>query len=235
MKDVVIIPTYNERGNVSDLIKKIHNTCPDLYVLVVDDNSSDGTGNEVENLIKSNDKVALFRRPKKTGLGDAHKSALLILMGDKTIRNIITMDADGSHNPSDLPKILKAAESFDLVIGSRYVKGGGVMSWVFWRRFLSKMGNIYAGILTGLPIRDLTAGFVCVRHEILNKINLHSIGSGGYAYQIEFKYQALKRARASFLEVPIIFLPRLSGLSKISLRIIIEGIKLPLKIRFLNR
>lgn len=233
MKDTIIIPTYNERENISPLVKEIFDLLPDTHILVVDDSSPDGTAEVVKSLMVHYANLSLHIRKTKEGLGAAYKDVLKKLAGDGTIRNITTMDADGSHSPDYLPLLLKESVRYDLVIGSRYIKGGGVENWEPWRYMLSKYGNIYARMLTGLPVQDLTAGFVCFKRDLLDKIDLDAIGSGGYAYQIEFKFHCVKQG-ATIKEIPIIFKNRREGESKMSNHIIREGLKTPLKLFFLR-
>lgn len=232
MKDIVILPTYNEKTNIAQLIGEIFSFVPTVYIMVVDDNSPDGTARVVRKLMLQYPQLSIINRAKKEGLGAAYKDTLSRLTLDSDIRSITTMDADGSHQPKYLPEFLKHIEKYDLIIGSRYVKGGGVEGWEKWRLLLSQGGNIYSRLLTGLPIRDQTAGFVCFRHQLIKKMDFLKISSAGYAYQIEFKFYCLSKLQASYLEVPIIFNQRRGGESKISNQIIIEGLKTPLKIFF---
>lgn len=234
MKDIILIPTYNERENIKILVPRIFSILPDVFIKVIDDNSPDGTAAAVEELMKSLSNLSILRRAKKEGLGEAYKDAIKRIVGDKSIRSITSMDADGSHDPSCLPEFFKNLSRYDVVIGSRYIKGGGVEKWELWRQFLSKSGNLYSQVLTGLSVRDLTAGFMCMRREILEKVDFSELGPAGYAYLIELKYYLIKKLEARFLEVPIIFKSRREGESKISHQIIREGLMTPLKI-FLKR
>lgn len=230
--DVIVIPTYNERDTIAPLVREIHTLLPDIFILVVDDNSPDKTHEVVEELKRDIPTLELLLRKSKTGLGDAYKEALKLLAGQETVRYIITMDADGSHQPEAIPKLLTAMDKGDVAIGSRYMShtDAGVIDWNLWRRMLSRVGNIYSRLLTSVPVHDLTAGFICMKREIINRIDLNSISSSGYAYQIEFKTAAYRKAKATFVEVPILFYPRRAGNSKITWRIIFEGIWTPLKL-----
>ncbi|PIV50749.1 dolichyl-phosphate beta-D-mannosyltransferase [Candidatus Falkowbacteria bacterium CG_4_8_14_3_um_filter_36_11] len=174
--------------------------------------------------------LSILERKKKTGLGDAYKKAIKEAIKNKDLRSIITMDADGSHSPQYLGEMLDNINNYDVVIGSRYIKGGGVENWEVWRRNLSKFGNLYANALTGIKISDLTSGFVCYKRDILEKVDFSKIDSSGYAYQIEMKYYLVNNLKVKYKEVPIIFKNRREGESKISNQIITEGIVAPLKL-----
>jgi dolichol-phosphate mannosyltransferase len=231
MKDVIIMPTYNERINVSSVIPQIFQIIPDINIFIVDDSSPDGTAKEVKALMNKFSNLSIKIRKNKDGYGEAMKDAILEKIKDNEVRSIITMDADGSHDPVYLPAIVEAIKKNDLVIGSRYVKGGGVENWKVWRKYLSKYGNIYTRMLTGLVIHDCTAGFNCFRREILLNIDFSKINSNGYSFLIELKYNLVKMTKnIRIKEVPIIFKERRVGVSKISKQIIFEGIKTPIKI-----
>lgn len=232
--DIILIPTYNERDNIEILIREIFALLPSISILVIDDNSPDGTAEVVRQLTKEFPLLELSNRPKKTGLGEAYKEALRLVVKREEVRHIITMDADGSHRPEAISNLIEKMNAYDLAIGSRYVKGNpaGSVAWNIWRRILSRAGNIYAKILTGAQIHDLTSGFICLKKETVNSMNLENISSTGYAYQIEFKLAAIRQAKARTIEVPITFYPRRSGDSKITLGIIFEGIFAPIKLFF---
>jgi dolichol-phosphate mannosyltransferase len=229
MKDFIVIPTYNERENIQSIIDAIFKVTPWVYVLVVDDNSPDGTGKMVEKLMQTRPKLSILKREKKEGLGKAYINAFKKILEDDRARTIITMDADFSHDPVYLPVFLEKRNDYDLVSGSRNVSGGGTEGWELWRRLLSRGGNFYARILTGLPIKDCTGGFNAISAEYLRKINLDSIDSSGYAFVIEMKY-LLHKAGARIYEHPIIFRNRRGGESKISGHIVGEGVLAPWKI-----
>lgn len=234
MRQVVLLPTYNERENVQTIIPEICRALPLAHVLVIDDNSPDGTGSVVESVMKTNERLHILKRPGKQGLGLAYKHAIAEVLKDPELESVITMDADGSHDPSYLPAMVAGLEDNGIVVGSRYVKGGGIENWELWRYMLSKYGNIYASLLTGTGINDLTAGFVAVTAEVLRNMRFDELSASGYAYQIEFKFHATKYAKAKALEVPIHFKSRREGESKISHHIVREGLKTPLRL-FLRR
>jgi len=229
--NIVVIPTYNERENIDALIKEIFSVVPEIHILVVDDNSPDGTAAAVEELMKKYPNLSLLKRPVKNGLGRAYIEAFKKLLTDFETENIITMDADFSHNPKYLPEMLEAAKERDLVIGSRYVKGGGITHWEFWRRSLSRGGNFYVRMILGRKILDWSSGFNCVKVSILRNIDLNKIGFSGYAFLSSLKYFLVK-AGARAKEIPIIFEERRGGKSKISGNIIREGILAPWKLLF---
>ncbi len=230
MNVTVLIPTYNERENIQIIIPKIFKCVPEVQILVIDDNSPDGTAEVVEQMMENERRLKLFRREKKEGLGIAYKDAMSWLKTDASVTHMITMDADCSHDPMHLPALLSALETHGLVIGSRYTERGGIENWDQWRFLLSKYGNIYAKFLTGLPVRDLTAGFVGFEKSLLDAMRFDELSASGYAFQIEFKYHAAKYGKAKILEVPIIFRERREGESKISGHVVREGLLTPLKI-----
>lgn len=223
------MPTYNERENVKILIPRIFSLLPQINILIIDDNSPDGTASAVKSMMRQYPNLSILERLQKTGLGDAYKDAIRKVIVDQEIRAVVTMDADGSHDPVYLAELLAKIQDNDLVIGSRYVPGGGVENWEFWRKMLSRFGNLYSKILVGIGINDLTAGFYCLRRELLEKVDFDEISSVGYAYQIELKFHCVRLLKARVLEVPIIFKSRFGGESKMSEQIIREGIKTPLK------
>ena len=228
-RDVIIIPTYNEKDGITKILQTTNRLYPDMEIWVVDDNSPDGTAGIVSKISESNPNIKLISRKSKTGLGDAYKETLAKIQKINDIRFVVTMDADGSHNPLDIKKLIEALEKNDLSIGSRYVKGGGVKGWGFLRNLISRGGNLYARIITGSPVRDATAGFVAFRKTMLDRFDVLSISSSGYSYQIEFKNKILE-VGGRFCEVPIIFTDREDGQSKMSGRIVIEGMFAPWKI-----
>lgn len=228
--DVVVVPTYNEKDNIKNLVLAIFKVAPEIHILVVDDNSPDKTAAVVKSLQSEYPNLSLLERPRKEGLGRAYLDAFRLILKNNSAERVIMMDADFSHDPRYLPELLEAAKDFDVVMGSRYVWGGGTVGWEFWRRFLSKFGNVYSRLVTGMPVFDCTGGFNLVKTDFLRKIDLSSVAMSGYAFQIELKY-LLWRAGARFKEVPIIFKNRLSGESKISSHIIREGVLAPWKIK----
>jgi dolichol-phosphate mannosyltransferase len=218
----VILPTYNEAENLERIVIAVLEQLPDSgRVLVVDDNSPDGTGAIADRLADSNETVSVLHRPRKEGLGPAYLAGFHVAL-DAGAQRIVEMDADFSHDPAYLPKLIGAAEHYDLVIGSRYVPGGGVTEWGPVRRFISRGGSSYARVALGLPIRDLTGGFKCFRREVLETINLDTIQARGYAFQVETTYRAI-RAGFRVVEIPIVFRDRADGTSKMSRSIVAEA------------
>jgi dolichol-phosphate mannosyltransferase len=231
MKDraCVVLPTYNERENLPAIVPAILAAAPELDVLVVDDNSPDGTGAAADALASQDPRIRVLHRERKEGLGRAYLAGFAEALA-RGYGRILEMDADFSHDPSRLPAILAASRDADLVLGSRYVEGGGTVHWGLGRRALSKGGSLYARTILGLPIRDLTGGFKCFRREVLEAIDLASVRSTGYAFQIELTYRACKRGfRVS--EVPIVFADRRVGKSKMNRRIVLEALWMVWKIR----
>jgi len=227
-KDIIIIPTYNEKENVSILIGEIFNILPEVYVVIVDDNSPDGTGKIVESLKIKFPRLRVLHRKNKDGLGKAYMHAFTEVLKNKDIRFIVMMDADLSHNPYYLKEMFKKGHEHDVIIGSRYVVGGSIEGWELWRKILSFWGNFYCRIITRMPIFDCTGGFNIIRAEMLRKLNLSELDMSGYAFIMELKY-ALFKLEARFVEVPILFKNRTGGESKISNHIISEGIRAPWK------
>jgi dolichol-phosphate mannosyltransferase len=211
----VVIPTYNEADNIPQLVDEILALDPPVNVIVVDDNSPDGTGELVDGLAAENPgRVSAIHRPAKLGLGTAHIAGFKQALGQGAER-IVSMDADFSHHPRHIPSMLAKADEADLVIGSRYVKGGGTRYCTWKRRTLSLGANLFAKIMLGLPARDCTAGFRCYHREVLESIDLDDIFSDGYSFLIEMLYRTKKQGW-SVAEVPIVFEDRRHGVSKIS-------------------
>jgi len=232
-KAFIIIPTYNEKDNIKKLVKSVLNLrIPDVEqgVIIVDDNSPDGTGAAVANLkLKmKNLKLFLLRRPKKLGLGTAYIAGFKKALSDGA-DFVITMDADFSHNPKDIPKLIKEIDGYDLVFGSRYVKGGGITGWTLDRHILSRLGNFGAKVLLGLKIKDCTTGFRCYKKEVLKKIDFANIKSDGYSYLVEMAFLAQKSG-FKIGEVPIVFQNRILGASKISRKEIFKAIQTVLRL-----
>jgi dolichol-phosphate mannosyltransferase len=219
----VILPTYNEAENLEGIVGAVlEQLSGSGRVLVVDDNSPDGTGELADRLAASNGSISVLHRSRKEGLGPAYLAGFAVAL-DGGAQRIVEMDADFSHDPTYLPKLIGAADHFDLVIGSRYVPGGGVTDWGPMRRFISRGGSSYARLALGLPIRDLTGGFKCFRREVLEAINLETIEARGYAFQVETTYRAI-RAGFRVVEIPIVFKDRADGTSKMSRSIVAEAI-----------
>jgi dolichol-phosphate mannosyltransferase len=231
MKKIVVIPTYNECENISKLISRIHEIVEDMHILVVDDNSPDGTADIVRNIILSDDRVHLIERQGKMGLGTAYCEGFSWSL-DNEFEVIMEMDADFSHDPEELPNFLNEIQDYDLVIGSRYITGVNVVNWPLSRLILSYGANLYTKFITGLPVKDATGGFKCFRAEILRKVDLSKIKSNGYGFQIEMNYRLWKRG-AKIKEIPIIFVDRANGVSKMNKKIIHEAIYLVWKLKFL--
>ena len=233
MEKIVIIPTYNEKENIAGIIRTIMDMQQGFHVLVIDDGSPDGTANIVKELQHAYpSQLFLEERKGKLGLGTAYIHGFKWAI-ERRYDFIFEMDADFSHNPADLPRLYKACkyEGADMAIGSRYVKGGGTINWPRDRILLSKGGSLYTRIITLMPIRDTTAGFVCYKREVLETINLDEIRFLGYAFQIEMKYATWKLG-FKIVEVPILFKDRKYGASKMHKGIIKEGILGVLKLRF---
>ena len=226
----VILPTYNERENLPQIVPAILAAAPDIDVLVIDDNSPDGTGALADELAARQPRLHVLHRSRKEGLGRAYLAGFAQALA-RGYGRIVEMDADFSHDPAALPGLLEASKTADLVLGSRYVAGGGTVNWGLGRRLLSKGGSLYARTILGLPIRDLTGGFKCFRRDVLESIDLESVRSSGYAFQIELTYRAVKRG-FTVREIPIVFADRRVGKSKMSRAIVAEALWMVWKIRF---
>ena len=225
---MLIIPTYNERDNIETLVGRIRNAAGNEPILFVDDNSPDGTAEEIRRIQANDPFVHLLARPGKGGYGSACRDGIKKVLRENLADYVIQSDADLSHPPELLPTMIAMLKSNAVVIGSRYVKGGGAQNWDLRRRFLSFGANLYARLFTGVPVHDMTAGFVGYRVEVLRKIDLDHIRSEGYAFLMEMKF-ALHRSGTSFREFPIIFCEREQGKSKFSRKILYEGMRFPLK------
>jgi dolichol-phosphate mannosyltransferase len=218
----VILPTYNEAENLERIVAAVlEQLPPSRRVLIVDDNSPDGTGEIAERLAAADESVGVLHRERKEGLGPAYLAGFRVAL-DGGAQRIVEMDADFSHDPAYLPALIGATENADLAIGSRYVPGGGVTDWGPMRRFISRGGSAYARVALRLPVRDLTGGFKCFRREVLEAINLETIEARGYAFQVETTYRAIK-AGFRVVEVPIVFKDRRDGTSKMSKAIVAEA------------
>jgi dolichol-phosphate mannosyltransferase len=228
---VAVVPTYNERDNIENLAGQIFSTVPAIEVLVVDDMSPDGTADVVRSLQPRFPRLRLLYRTEDRGFGPAYLAGFREVMQNPDIDAILMMDADLSHNPAHIPAMLERIATCDAVIGSRYTANGGVSGWELWRRILSKAGNRYVRAVTGMPFRDCTSGFNLIRTDLLRRLDLTGIGSSGYAFLMELKH-LMWRSGANIQEVPIIFLNRAGGESKLSGHIVTEGIKAPWLVRF---
>ena len=225
----MVIPTYNERDNIERLLAEILAQHEGIEVLVVDDNSPDGTGEAVERLTADNPRLHLLRRPGKLGLGSAYREGFRLAL-DKGADYIVEMDADFSHDPAMLPIFFEKMKDFDLVIGSRYLNGVSVVNWPLRRLMLSYFASVYTRFITGLTISDCTGGFKCFRREVLEAIYLNRIKSDGYSFQIEMNYRCVEHCfRVG--EIPIIFIDRHAGSSKMSKRIVREAILIVWKLK----
>jgi dolichol-phosphate mannosyltransferase len=230
MKTLIIIPTYNELDNLRPLLNEIFTYAPETDILIVDDNSPDGTGDLADEIHDQNAQVHVLHRPGKQGLGTAYVAGFKYSI-EYGYDAAFEMDADFSHDPRYLPDFLQAIEHADLVIGSRYIPGGDTPNWSLLRRFISGGGNIFARFMLGIPVHDCTAGYRCYRREVLEHIDLDTIQSQGYAFQIELAYRVMKHG-FKIVETPIIFQDRRVGKSKMSSKNIIEGFAYVLRTRF---
>lgn len=229
MKNFIILPTYNEKENICPLVDEIFSILPEINILVVDDNSPDGTAIAVEELMTKYPNLLLLKRPEKNGLGGAYIAGFKKLLADAEIKNIFMMDADFSHSPKYLPQMISHSEDYGLVTGSRYIKDGGIAEWELWRKILSACGNFYVRTLLGRHIHDWTGGFNCINADYLRKVDLDKIDLSGYAFIMGIKYFLIK-AGVNVKEIPIVFEARRGGESKLSQHIIREGIVAPWKI-----
>jgi dolichol-phosphate mannosyltransferase len=228
---LVIVPTYNERENIARLIETVLAQDPRLEILVVDDGSPDGTGAIVDEIMTVNSRVNILRRPKKMGLGTAYVAGFRWAL-ERDYSFIFEMDADFSHDPGHLPDFLRAIENADLVLGSRYRDGKvTIVNWPIDRLILSYFANVYARAVTGLPVWDTTGGFKCFRREVLESIDLSKVVSNGYAFQIEMSFRAWKRG-FRLAEIPIVFVDRTEGKSKMSKSIVREAIWMVPRLRW---
>lgn len=219
----LVLPTYNEADNIEAFTEAVRAKLPaSARILIVDDNSPDGTGEIADRLAAESETIEVLHRPRKEGLGPAYiagfKRALAAGAG-----RVLEMDSDFSHDPAYLPRLLEAGEKADLAIGSRYVAGGGVGDWSALRRAISRGGSAYARLVLGVGVRDLTGGFKCFRREVLEAIDLDSIRSRGYAFQVEMTYRAIERG-FEVVEVPIVFRERRAGTSKMDRSIVLEAV-----------
>jgi dolichol-phosphate mannosyltransferase len=229
-KILVIIPTYNELENISRLLPVVLLLNTQIEILIVDDNSPDGTGNYVENEFNQNERIHLLKRNAKMGLGTAYIAGFKYAL-QNNYDFVFEMDADFSHDPKEILNFLKEIEKCDLVLGSRYIHGVNVINWPMSRLLLSYFANLYTRLITGLPVKDATGGFKCFRIEVLKAINLDKIKSNGYAFQIEMTYKAWKKG-FRIKENSIVFTDRMKGQSKMSKKIVREAITMVWKLRF---
>ena len=218
---LLLIPTYNEVLNIGTLVNEIRSTFPELQILVIDDNSSDGTAEIIKQLIVNDNKIGLLSRPEKTGLGNAYRAGFAWGL-ERNFEYFIEMDADHSHRVSDLEKLLEQAGKYDLTIGSRWIKGGEIIGWAKHREILSRFGSGYSRILLGLKVRDCTSGFRVFSKKAIKSIDFQNIQSNGYGFQVETLYR-VHEAGLSVGEVPITFVERREGVSKMHSGIVFEA------------
>lgn len=222
-RTLVLVPTYNEAAGIDELLTRALAAHPGLEILVIDDGSPDGTGRLADLRAATEERVSVLHRSEKQGLGAAYVAGFRVGL-ERGFDLLIEMDADLSHDPADLPRLIAAAQDADLVIGSRYVRGGAVEGWSRARHTLSRTANLYSRLMLGIPVRDSTSGFRCFHRRVLESIDLEVVASEGYAFQIEMVFLAL---RSGFVvrEIPITFRERSSGRSKMSKAIIVEGVR----------
>lgn len=229
-KTLVIIPTYNEIENISRMIETVLGLPESPDILIVDDNSPDGTGEKVEEIKELKSNLSLIRRKGKLGLGTAYIEGFRFALKNN-YDFIIEMDCDFSHDPKDISRLIAEMDNHDLVIGSRYIQGVNVVNWPLKRLLLSIGASVYTRIITGMPLKDATSGFKCFRRKVLESIDLNSINSNGYSFQIEMHYKAWKN-KFRIKEIPIIFTDRIDGHSKMGKDIVKEAVFMVWKLRF---
>ncbi len=219
----MVLPTYNEIDNIEPMVAAILEALPQAQLLVVDDGSPDGTGQRADTLAAGEERVHVLHRPGKEGLGAAYRAGFRWVLAQPDVRAVVQMDADFSHDPADLPRLLAALMSgSDLALGTRYCRGGGTVGWPWYRKVISRGGTTFARSLLLLPYRDLTSGFKAWRRELLESIRLRDTGANGYGFQIEMTWWAHRRG-ARIVQVPIIFRERVAGRSKMSGGIVREA------------
>ncbi len=232
MKKILLIPTYNEAENIRALVEAVRGFVPDMHVLIFDDNSPDGTGRIADELAAEYDNVRVVHRPRKMGLGSAYVAGFKQAIAEG-YDLVCHMDADFSHDPKHWPDLLRGMDEHDVMIGSRYVAGGGTRDWGLCRRVLSRTSNFIARTVLGIKVRDCTGGFRCYRAEVLARINPDGIVSDGYSFLEEVLYKAIK-AGAKVGETPIVFVERRLGQSKISKKEIFKAVGTLLRLRFMK-
>ncbi len=219
---LVVIPTYDERENLGSIVSRLHAAVPDADVLVVDDGSPDGTGKLADEMAAADPRIHVLHRTVKAGLGAAYLAGFAVAL-DGEHQIVVEMDADGSHSPEDLPMLLLALRDADLVLGSRYVPGGQVLNWPAHREWLSRGGNLYSRLALGVPIRDITGGFRAFRRQVLEELDFSEVASQGYCFQVDVAWRAVQ-AGFRVHEVPITFVEREHGTSKMSGSIVVEAL-----------
>ncbi|HEX9023070.1 MAG TPA: polyprenol monophosphomannose synthase [Geobacteraceae bacterium] len=230
MKAIVVIPTYNERDNIERLVAEVQAQRDGIEVLIVDDNSPDGTGAIADRLAAANARLHVLHRAGKLGLGSAYREGFRMAL-DMGADYVVEMDADFSHDPAMLPLFFEKIGDYDLVIGSRYLNGVSVVNWPLRRLMLSYFASVYTRAITGLKVSDCTGGFKCFRREVLENIDLNGIKSDGYSFQIEMNYRCVEKG-FRLGEIPIIFIDRHAGTSKMSKKIVREAIMIVWKLKF---
>ena len=230
MKSLIIVPTYNELENIRRLLPELMTLDPNIRVLVVDDNSPDGTGKLADELAAEHERISVLHRPGKLGLGSAYVAGFKYAI-QQDVDCVFEMDADFSHDPAMIPRFVEQIASCDAVIGSRYISGINVVNWPMSRLLLSYFANIYTRLVTGMTIRDTTSGYKCFRREVLENIELDDVRSDGYAFQIEMNFRCWRKGYR-IREIPIIFVDRRSGTSKLSQGVINEAVWIPWWLRF---
>lgn len=230
-RPLIIVPTYNERDNVANVAESFLSALPDAHLLFVDDASPDGTGDLLDELARADQRIHVMHRPGKLGLGTAYLDGFRWALA-RDYAYMFEMDADFSHDPKYLPEMVRLARAgADMVVGSRYVEGGGTVNWGTGRKIISKGGSLYARTILGVGVRDLTSGFICYRRETLEKLDLDAVKSNGYSFQIEMKFRVI-RAGLKIAESPIVFVDRRVGQSKMSRAIFVEALMMVWKLRF---
>jgi len=232
VKALVIIPTYKERENLVPLLKQIFSQELPLEVLIVDDNSPDGTGAVADQIAAADPRVHVMHRPGKMGLGSAYVAGFRYAL-ERDYDAAFEMDADFSHNPESLPEFLRELESADLVVGSRYLHGVTVVNWPLKRLILSYGANVYSRVITGVPLKDVTGGFKCFRRQVLEALDLSRVRSDGYGFQIEINYKAWRKG-FRIREIPIMFVDRRAGESKMNRKIVWEAAWMVWRLRILD-
>jgi len=232
VKALVIIPTYKERENLVPLLKQIFSQGLPLEVLIVDDNSPDGTGAVADQIAAADPRVHVMHRPGKMGLGSAYVAGFRYAL-ERDYDAAFEMDADFSHNPESLPEFLRELESADLVVGSRYLHGVTVVNWPLKRLILSYGANVYSRVVTGVPLKDVTGGFKCFRRQVLEALDLSRVRSDGYGFQIEINYKAWRKG-FRIKEIPIMFVDRRAGESKMNRKIVWEAAWMVWRLRILD-
>lgn len=229
MKTLIIIPTYNELENLPRLLPVVLSKDSTINILIVDDNSPDGTASFVEDEMKKDNRIHIIKRPSKQGLGTAYIAGFKFALQNQ-FDLIFEMDADFSHDPNEIPKFLEEIKKSDVVLGSRYITGVNVINWPMRRLLLSWFANFYTRVITGMSVHDATGGFKCFRKEVLQAIDLDKVTSNGYAFQIEMTFKAWKKG-FRIKEIPIIFMDRVKGKSKMSKKIVREAVTMVWKLR----